>query len=82
MAAHAEFNLKLGATMKTQSDPKGKIDDAKVIENTILSYEPMHMVSFKVMKAPQGFPFPNAIIHFTDNVRARWSTPPSLEAWL
>jgi len=61
MAAHAEIELKLGGTMKTQYDPKGTIDDAKAIENTILSYEPMRMLSFKVTKAPQGFPFPNGI---------------------
>ena len=61
MAAHAEIELKLGGTMKTQYDPKGTIDDAKAIENTILSYEPTRMLSFKVTKAPQGFPFPNGI---------------------
>jgi uncharacterized protein YndB with AHSA1/START domain len=61
MAAHAEIELKLGGTMKTQYNPKGTIDDARAIENTILSYEPMHMLSFKVTRAPQGFPFPNAI---------------------
>ena len=61
MAAHAEIELKLGGTMKTQYDPKRTIDDARAIENTILSYEPMRMLSFKVTKAPQGFPFPNAI---------------------
>jgi uncharacterized protein YndB with AHSA1/START domain len=33
MAAHAEIELKLGGTMKTQYDPKGTIDDAKAIEN-------------------------------------------------
>lgn len=61
MAAHAEIELKLGGKMKTQYDPKGKTDDASAIENTILSYEPMRMLSFKVTKAPEGFPFPNAI---------------------
>src|SRR2546423_7715630 len=58
MVAHAEIELKLGGKMKTRYDPKGTVDDAKAIENTILSYEPLHMVSFKVTKAPQGFPFP------------------------
>jgi len=62
MVAHAEIELKIGGTMKTQYDPKGTTDDAKAIANTILSYEPMRMLSFKVTKAPQGFPFPNAII--------------------
>jgi len=61
MAAHAEIELKLGGKMKTQYDPKGKTNDASAIENTILSYEPLRMLSFKVTKAPQGFPFPNAI---------------------
>jgi uncharacterized protein YndB with AHSA1/START domain len=61
MAAHAEIEIKLGGTMKTQYDPKGTTDDAGAIENTILSYEPLRMLSFKVTKAPRGFPFPNAI---------------------
>ena len=47
--------------MKTRYDPKGTVDDPKALENTILSYEPMRMLSFKVTKAPQGFPFQNAI---------------------
>ena len=61
MVAHAQIELKIGGTMRTRYDPKGTVDDAKAIENTILSYEPMRMLSFKVTKAPQGFPFPNAI---------------------
>src|SRR6266478_6277719 len=59
MAAHAEIELKIGGTMKTRYDPKGTVDDSKAIENTILSYEPMRMLSFKVTKAPQGCPFPS-----------------------
>ena len=47
--------------MKTQYDPKGKTDDVSAIENTILSYEPMRMLSFNVTKPPQEFPFLNAI---------------------
>ena len=61
MVAHAEIELKIGGTMKTQYDPKGTTEDPKAIVNTILSLEPMRMLSFKVTKAPQGFPFPNAI---------------------
>jgi len=61
MAAHATIDLKIGGKMKTQYDPRGTIDDAKAIENTILSYEPMRMLSIKVAKAPDTFPFPNAI---------------------
>ena len=61
MAAHAKIDFKIGGAMKTQYDPKGTIDDAKAIENAILSYEPLRMLSFKVTKAPEAFPFPNAI---------------------
>src|SRR5260221_13172455 len=61
MAAHAGIELKLGGRMRTQYNAKGTVDDAGAIENTIISYEPMRMLSFKVTKAPQGFPFPNAI---------------------
>jgi uncharacterized protein YndB with AHSA1/START domain len=61
MVAHAEIELKIGGKMKTRYDSEGTVDDAKAIENTILSYEPMHMISFRVTKSPQGFPFPNAI---------------------
>ena len=61
MVAHAEIELRIGGKMKTQYDPKGMVGDAKAIENTILSFEPKRMVSFKVTKAPDTFPFPNAI---------------------
>ena len=61
MVAHAEIDLKIGGKLKTQYDPAGTTDDDKSIENTILSYEPMRMVSLKVSRAPQGFPFPTAI---------------------
>ena len=61
MTAHAAVELKVGGTMKSQYDPKGTVDDASAIENTILSYDPMSMLSFKVTRTPDGFPFPNAI---------------------
>jgi uncharacterized protein YndB with AHSA1/START domain len=61
MVAHAEIELKIGGAMRTCYDPQGTVDDATAIVNTILSYEPMRMISFRVTKAPQGFPFPNAI---------------------
>ena len=61
MVAHAEIDLRIGGAMKTCYDQKGTVDGAKAIINTILSYEPMRMLSFKVTKAPQAFPFPHAI---------------------
>lgn len=61
MAAHAEIDLRVGGVMKTQHDSKGTTDDATAIANTILSYEPLRLLSLKVTKFPQGFPFPTAI---------------------
>ena len=61
LAAHAEIELKIGAAMRTQHDPAGPAGDASAIVNTILSYEPERMISFKVAKFPRGFPFPTAI---------------------
>ncbi len=34
------------------------MQDDKTIENTIIGYDPQHMLSFRVTKAPTGFPFP------------------------
>jgi len=61
MVAHSEIDLKIGGKMSTHYDPKGVIGDPKTIENTILCYEPERMLSIKVSKPPEGFPFPNAV---------------------
>ena len=61
MAAHASFDLRVGGIMQTVYAPEAKLGDGSTIENTILSYEPRHMLSIKVSKTPAGFPFPNAI---------------------
>ena len=61
MAAHADVDLKLGGKFRTHYDANGEIGDPKTIENTIICYEPKRMLAIKVSKAPEGFPFPNAI---------------------
>jgi uncharacterized protein YndB with AHSA1/START domain len=66
MVAHSEVDLRIGGSMRTHYDPKGTLGDPGTIENTIISYEPLRMLSMKVHKAPQSFPFPNAI-------RSMWS---------
>src|SRR5438128_1166432 len=60
MTPHADVQLKVGGSMKVQYGSQGTTDDPKAIVNTILSYEPMRMYSFKVAKPPEGFPFPTA----------------------
>ncbi len=61
MVAHSEVELKIGGRMRTHYDPKGVLGDSKTIENEIISYDPERMLSIRVSKTPEGFPFPNAI---------------------
>jgi uncharacterized protein YndB with AHSA1/START domain len=73
MVAHSEIELKIGGRMRTHYDPKGMLGDSKTIENTIICYDPKRMLSIRVSKPPEGFPFPNAIkdmwtvIYFQEN---------------
>lgn len=55
MVAHAEIDLRIGGKMRTHYDRRGKLGDAKTIENTILSYDPQRMLSIRNTKAPEGF---------------------------
>ena len=47
--------------MRANYSAQGRLGDPQTIENTILSYEPERMLSIKVSKVPDRFPFPNAI---------------------
>jgi uncharacterized protein YndB with AHSA1/START domain len=59
--AHAEIDLKIGGKMLTHYDAKGKIGDPNTIENIILAFEPKRMLTIKVGKPPEKFPFKEAI---------------------
>lgn len=59
--AHAEIDLKVGGKMLTHYSPEGKIGDPNTIENIILAFEPERMVTIKVGKPPEKFPFKEAI---------------------
>ena len=61
LAPHADIDLRVGGSMRANYAPKGSLGDATTIENTILSLDPKRMLSIRVSKAPDGFPFPNAI---------------------
>ena len=61
MAPHAEIDLHVGGLMRANYNPDGQLGDSQTIVNTVLSFEPMRMISIKVVKTPDGFPFPNAI---------------------
>ena len=61
LAPHADIDLRLHGLLRTNYSPKGSLGDSNTIENTILSLDPHRMLSIQVSKAPQSFPFPNAI---------------------
>ena len=56
-----EIDFKVGGKMRSNYDSQGELGDANTIENTILCFDPKRMLSLKATKAPEGFPFPNAI---------------------
>ena len=57
LAPHADIDLRIDGVMRSNYDPKGSLGDPGTIENKILSYEPERMLSIKVAKAPEKFPF-------------------------
>jgi uncharacterized protein YndB with AHSA1/START domain len=61
LAPHAEIDLRVGGRMRTNYSAQGTLGDPQTIENTVLSLDPRKMLSIKVAKTPDGFPFPNAI---------------------
>ena len=61
MAPHVDIDLRVGGLMRTNYNADGQLGDSQTIINTVLSFDPHRMISIKVAKAPEGFPFPNAI---------------------
>lgn len=59
--AKAEVDFRIGGKMRSHYGANGELGDAGTIEQTILAYEPMRMVSWRCTKVPQGFPFPAAM---------------------
>ena len=61
MAPHASVDLRIGGMMQAVYAPDAPLGGPSTIENTILAYEPTRMLAIRVSKAPEGFPFPNAV---------------------
>ena len=61
MAPLVEIDLQVGGLMRSNYNQDGKLGDPQTIINSILSFEPQRMISIKVTRAPEGFPFPHAI---------------------
>jgi len=63
MVPVGEIELKVGGKMRTSYTPGSDLTGPDVIENTIISFDPMRMISFKISKAPEKFPFKKAMEH-------------------
>ena len=66
--AKADVDFRVGGVIRTHYDPNGTLGDPLTIENTILSYEPNRMISFRATKTPANFPFPKEVVDRTWSV--------------
>jgi uncharacterized protein YndB with AHSA1/START domain len=55
MVPHAEINLRVGGVMRSTYNKDGVVGDESTIENTIISYLPERMLSFRNTGQPKGF---------------------------
>jgi uncharacterized protein YndB with AHSA1/START domain len=62
MAPHADIELRVDGLMRANYKPEGTLGDGSTIVNRVLSFEPQRMLSLRVAKAPDDFPFPGAIM--------------------
>ncbi len=61
LAPHADIDLRVDGIMRSNYNPNETLGDPGTIENRVLSFEPERMLSIKVSKAPEAFPFKNRI---------------------
>ena len=59
-AAKAKIDLRVGGKMQSHYNPEGVIGDEGTIENTIIAYEPNHVLAWRITKPPKNFPFMTA----------------------
>lgn len=71
--ALCEMDFRVGGQIRSHYNPKGTLGDEGTIHNEILSFEPERMLSIRIKKPPQGFPFAEAtwqatwtVISFSD----------------
>ena len=62
MVAKTEIDLTAGGSWRTSYSKESTLDDDAAIHHRILAYDPGRMFSFRTVKFPKGFPFPNAIL--------------------
>lgn len=60
VAPLAEIDFKVGGKWRANYNAEGELGDSTTIENTILAYDPMRMISLKATTFPEGFAFVEA----------------------
>ena len=63
MVPAGEIELRVGGKMRTSYTKGSDLKGPDVIENTIICFDPLHMLSIKISKAPERFPFKKAMEH-------------------
>ena len=58
---HSEIDLRIGGLLRANYDSPGALGGSLVVEREILSFEPNKMLSVRVVKLPDGFPFVSTI---------------------
>jgi uncharacterized protein YndB with AHSA1/START domain len=59
--AYADVDFKIGGTIRTHFDAKGRLGDANTIVNEILAYEPERMLAIRIKQAPADFKYQDAV---------------------
>jgi len=61
MVSTGTVDLKIGGKYRTSYQKKSPLTGDDVIENTILAFDPLHMVTIQNTRAPKKFPFTKAL---------------------
>lgn len=61
MVAEGDVDLKIGGKIRTGYAAGTDLDGPNAIENTIIAFDPGRMLAIRNTKAPEKFPFKNAI---------------------
>lgn len=61
MVAEGDFDLRIGGKMRTGYQPGTDLNGPSAIENTVLAFDPERMLTIRNTKAPEKFPFKDAI---------------------
>lgn len=57
--AHADVDLKIGGLIRAHYNPQGVLGDPGTVQNVILAFEPLRMLTIRIQQPPEGFPFMN-----------------------